>query len=123
MTVWEFGLEKGPFAAVVIGRKTIEGRLNKGKFAEFAAGDIVNIREDYRDEHGVRHDGQIGGVQVEVVAVRKYPNFRALVEAEGVERVGSVPMTMKEAIDGYAGYYPLEDQVKYGVLAIEVRVK
>ena len=90
-----------PFEAVVAGTKTIEGRLNTGKFAEFVAGDIVNIRKDYRDIHGVRHDGESNAARVQIVTVRKYPDFAAMVEAE---------------------YYPAEDQAKYGVLAIEVKV-
>lgn len=122
MAVWEFGLEVTPFEAVVAGRKTIEGRLNMGKFAQFAAGDIIKIRKDYRDENGVIQDGEPDAAQVEVVAVRKYANFSDLVNSEGVERVSSVSASAQETSDGYAEYYSVEDQAKYGVLAIEIAV-
>lgn len=122
MAVWEFGLEVTPFEAVVAGRKTIEGRLNTGKFAQFVAGDIVKIRRDYRDENGVIQDGEPDAARVEVVAVRKYANFSDLVNSEGVERVSSVSASAQETSDGYAEYYSVEDQTKYGVLAIEIAV-
>ena len=122
MAVWEFGLETIPFEAVVAGRKTIEGRLNTGKFAQFATGDIVKIRKDYRDKQGVIHDGQPDAARVKIVAIRNYANFADLVNTEGVQRVSSVSATLQETVDGYAKYYPLEDQAKYGVLAIEVAV-
>ena len=122
MAVWEFGLETIPFEAVVAGRKTIEGRLNMGKFAQFATGDIVKIRKDYRDKQGVIHDGQPDAARVKIVAIRNYANFADLVNIEGVQRVSSVSATPQETVDGYAKYYSLEDQAKYGVLAIEVAV-
>ena len=122
MAIWEFGLETIPFEAVVAGRKTIEGRLSTGKFAQFAAGDIVKVRRDYRDENGVIQDGEPDAARVKVVAVRKYANFSDLVNSEGIERVSSAPASAEETINGYAEYYSLEDQAKYGVLAIEVTV-
>lgn len=122
MTVWEFGLETRPFDAVVAGNKTIEGRLNKGKFVEFAVGDIVKIRKDYRDEHGVIYDGQPDTARVEIVAVRKYPSFSAMVEKEGYKHIGPLAHSPEEVIASYNKYYSTEDQAKYGVLAIEVKV-
>lgn len=122
MTIWEFGLETAPFDAVVSGKKTIEGRLNTGKFAEFAAGDTVKVRKDHRDEHGVRHDGEPDAARVRVVAVRHYPDFAAMVRAEGHARVSSAPISEQQTIDSYGKYYSAEDQARHGVLAIEIAV-
>lgn len=122
MTVWEFGLVAEPFEAVAAGRKTIEGRLKKGKFAQFAAGDIVKVRRDYRDESGVIQDGESDAARVRVVAVRAYPDFATLVKAEGHEHVASLPVSAEETIAGYEDIYPVEDQKKYGVLAIEIEL-
>lgn len=122
MNTWEFGLETAPFEAVVAGKKTIEGRLNKDKFAEFAAGDIIKVRADYRDAQGSRHDGEPDAARLKIVAIRKYPDFAAMVKAEGHERVSALPVSEQATIDSYAEYYPAEDQTKYGVLAIEVKV-
>lgn len=75
MSIWEVGLVAEPFEAVATGKKTIEGRLNKGKFAQFAIGDIIKIRRDYRDDSGTIQDGEPDAARVRVVAVRKYPDF------------------------------------------------
>lgn len=123
MNVWEFGLETTPFEAVVAGQKTIEGRLNKGKFAEFATGDIIKVRADYRDDQGNRHDGEPDAARLKIVAIRKYPDFAAMVKGEGYKRVSATPISEEATIDGYSNYYPLIDQTKYGVLAIEVRLQ
>jgi ASC-1-like (ASCH) protein len=122
MNVWEFGLVTEPFEAVAAGRKTIEGRLNKGKFAQFAAGDIVKIRRDYRDELGVIQDGEPDAARVKVVAVREYPDFASLVKAEGYERVASRPVSVEETIASYGQHYSIEEQNQFGVLAIEIIV-
>ncbi len=122
MNIWEFGLETAPFNAVVAGRKKIEGRLNTGKFAEFAVGDIVKIRKDYRDKHGARHDGEPDAARVQIVAVRKYADFAAMVKGEGHERVSSDSVSEEETIASYNKYYSAEDQAKCSVLAIEIAI-
>ncbi len=122
MTIWEFGLEAKPFSAVVAGKKTIEGRLNKGKFAKFAAGDIVKIRKDYRDEDGIIHDGEPDAARIEIVAVRGYPSFLAMVKEEDYKRIGPLAYSPEEVIESYDKYYSVEDQAQYGVLAIEIKL-
>lgn len=122
MTTWEFGLVTESFDAVTAGKKTIEGRLNKGKFAKFAIGDIVEIRKDYRDKNGDIQDGEPNAARVEVVAIRRYPDFAAMVKAEGYKQVAARPASEEDTIAGYEKFYSVEDQAKYGVLAIEVKV-
>ena len=58
MTTWESGRESGLLDDIIAGRKTIEGWLNKGKFAEYRVGDVVQLRRDYRHEQGVLRDGE-----------------------------------------------------------------
>lgn len=104
---------------IIAGRKTIEGRLNRGKFAEYKPGDQVWLRRDYRDEHDVLHEGEPRQVLVEVVATRRYKNALDMVTTEGFERVMPRAETAQEAANGYNLYYSDEDQAKHGVLAIE----
>ena len=122
MTVWESGRESGLLDEIIAGRKTIEGRLNRGKFAEYRVGDIVRLRRDIRDEDGVLCDGTPDAVRVEVVAIRQYPDFLSMVTAEGYEKVIPNAANAQEAADEYNKYYSAEDQAICGVLAIEVRV-
>lgn len=120
MTVWESGRESGLLDDIIAGRKTIEGRLNKGKFAEYQPGDIVKLRRDYRNEAGVLQDGVPDTARVKVVAVRQYDDFLSMVQAEGYQKVIPSAAHLQQAADEYNKYYSADDQAQYGVLAIEI---
>lgn len=121
MAEWFSGRESALLDAIIDGRKTIEGRLNKGKFAQYRPGDSVLLRRDTRDSKGILHDGAEGEVQVEVLAVRKYASFLEMVTVEGYTKVIPNADNAHEAAQIYNHYYSAEDQAKYGVLAIEIR--
>jgi ASC-1-like (ASCH) protein len=121
MTVWHSGRESNFLDDIIAGRKTIEGRLNKNKFAEYEAGDHVSLRRDYRDETGVLRDGEADQVQVEIIAIRRYISFIEMVTAEDYERVIPSAESAQAAAAEYDKYYLAADQAKYGVLAIEIR--
>ena len=120
MTKWESGRESSLLDAILDGRKTIEGRLNKGKFAEYKPGDTVSLRRDIRGDDGVLRDGEANAATVTIVAIRQYANFLQMVSAEGYERVIPDAQSPQEAADEYNKYYSSEDQAQYGVLAIEI---
>lgn len=123
MTHWSSGRESTLLDAIIDGRKTIEGRLNRDKFAEYAPGDTISLRRDVRDAKGVLIDGAPGAAQVEVLAVRHYPDFLSMVTAEGYARVIPTAHNAQEAADEYNKYYSAQDQANYGVLAIEIRYR
>lgn len=122
MTIWESGRESGLLDDIIAGRKTIEGRLKRGKFAEYRAGDIIKLRRDIRDENGMLHDGESDAARVEVVAIREYPDFLTLCRSEGYERVIPSAESAEMAADEYDKFYSAENQATYGVLAIEVAI-
>jgi ASC-1-like (ASCH) protein len=122
MNIWHSGRESGLLDDIITGRKTIEGRLCKGKFGEYAVGDQVSLRRDYRDENGVLHDGEPDQACVEVVAIRRYKTFLEMVSDEGYQNVIPSALDAKAAADEYNKYYSAEDQARYGVLAVEVKV-
>ena len=122
MTVWQSGRESGLLDEMIAGRKTIEGRLNRSKFAKYQVGDIVRLRRDIRGEDGVLRNGTPDAARVTVVAIRQYPDFASMVVAEGYEKVIPNAANADEAADEYNKYYSGEDQAICGVLAIEVRV-
>jgi len=121
MTTWESGRESGLLDDIIAGHKTIEGRLGRGKFAEYRVGDLVSLRRDYRDEQGTLHDGEPGAATVEITAVRRYNSFLEMVSTEGYQRVIPSASSPQEAADEYNRFYSAEDQSKYGVLAIEIK--
>jgi len=120
--IWQSGRETHLLDDIIGGRKTIEGRLNRDKFAEYQVGDTVSLRRDVRDEHGQLKDGEVGAAEVEIVAIRRYDNFLDMVTAEGYERVIPSAESHGAAAAEYDRYYSLEDQKQYGVLAIEVKL-
>ena len=121
MATWESGRETGLLDDILAGRKTIERRLKKGKFAEYRPGDYVSLRRDFRDKQGALRDGPTRAATVRVVAVRNYKSFFEMVEAEGFKHVIPSAVSSSEAADEYNKYYSADDQAKYGVLAIEIR--
>lgn len=122
MAQWESGRESLLLDDIITGRKTVEGRLNKGKFAEYTVGDTVSLRRDIRGDDGILRDGTPGATVVEVVAIRTYPDFLSMVTAEGFLNVIPSAASAQEAADEYNRYYSAKDQKRYGVLAIQVRI-
>lgn len=122
MNIWESGRESSLLDHIIAGRKTIEGRLDRDKFSHYRVGDIINIRRDIRNTQGELCDGETNAAQVEIIAIRNYPDFREMVKAEGYEHVIPDAVSYEEAAQEYDRYYSAEDQANHGVLAIEVRV-
>jgi ASC-1-like (ASCH) protein len=121
MKTWTSGRESGLLDDIIAGRRTIEGRLNKDKFAEYAAGDHVSLRRDYRDDMGILRDGEPSQVRIEITAIRRYGSFIDMVNTEGYAQVIPLAKNAQAAADEYDKYYSAADQAKYGVLAIEIR--
>ncbi|OGL22635.1 hypothetical protein A2707_04960 [Candidatus Saccharibacteria bacterium RIFCSPHIGHO2_01_FULL_45_15] len=122
MTVWESGRESELLDDIIAGRKTIEGRLNRGKFADYAVGDTVLLRRDFRDENGDLQDGHPHAAKVIITAIRHYTSFIEMVTIEGYRSVIPSAADAQSAADEYNKYYPTADQTKYGVLALEIKV-
>ena len=120
MTVWESGRESQLLDDIIAGRKTVEGRLKRGKFAQYRAGDVIKLRRDIRGDDGVLCDGEPDQARVKIIAIREYLDFLSLCQAEGYKRVIPHAMSAEEAADEYNKYYTTEDQAGCGVLAIEV---
>lgn len=120
MKTWESGRETELLDDIIAGRKTIEGRLNKGKFAEYAVGDLISLRRDYRDELGVLCDGERGAACVKIVSIRKYKTFLDMTKNENYKLIIPSAASPESAAMVYDKYYSADDQKKYGVLAIEI---
>jgi ASC-1-like (ASCH) protein len=98
------------FTLIREGRKTIEGRLNKGKFAQLKVGQIVMWE----------NAGQ--KVKTKLVRIEKYQSFSDMLVNEGLRHTLPGKKTLKDGIDVYRGFYSEEKEIEYGVLAIEVKL-
>jgi len=89
------------------GKKTVEGRLNKGKFKKVNIGDIFEIKGS--------------GERFEIIAQKTYKDFKELLKSEGIENVLPDKKGLKEALAVYYKYYSAEDEEKYGVVAFKLK--
>lgn len=106
MEIIECNIQEPYYTFVLEGKKTIEGRLNKGSFASLKPGDRIRINDNHF---------------FDVLAVRPYPTFRAMIAAEGVSSVIPDKTTVDEAAQVYYRFYTPEQEKKFGVLAIEIK--
>lgn len=101
------------FTYVRKGKKNIEVRLRKGKYAEILAGDEIIVQTP--DESG--------SFSVDVVAIRNYASLRELFTSEDLSKVLPNAKDVDDAIALTRKFYAEEDENKYGVVALEVKLK
>ena len=100
------------FTLVRNGQKTIEGRLCREWYAKIAPGDhVVVFNEDETDSF-----------EVKVIAVRRYQTFKEMLSAEGISNILPNARSLDEGVAIYRQFYSEEQEQKFGVVAIEVRV-
>jgi ASC-1-like (ASCH) protein len=90
------------------GTKTIEGRLNKGKFKEIKVGDILEISGNTK--------------QFNVTGKRNYKTFLEMVTAEGFEKVIPDKTNETDAANVYYKFFTKDQENEFGVLAIEIEL-
>jgi ASC-1-like (ASCH) protein len=89
------------------GTKTIEGRLNKGKFKEIEVGDILEIS-------GITK-------QFKVTGKRNYETFLEMVITEGFEKVIPDKTSNLEVANVYYKFFTKKHEKEFGVVAIEIK--
>jgi len=107
------------FSLIKTGTKKVEGRPNKGMFAKFKKGDIVNWTNDIT--------GTVRNCLTKITNVRYYNTFYDMINTEKLENV--LPATgvgINTVADGvnkvYRQWYSAKIEKEYGVIAIEVKV-
>jgi ASC-1-like (ASCH) protein len=97
-----------PYLSFILNKqKTVEGRLNKGKFKDFKIGDILLI-----------------GPEEKRFLIDKtiiYKSFREMIEKEGIENVIPDKDNIDEAEAVYYNFYTKEQEKEFGVLAIKIK--
>lgn len=113
----QIGINSDILVDIISGRKTIEGRLAKGKFLTVKPGDIMSIREDFYVD-GIIARSKEDAAMVQVESIQKYPSFREMLHDVGFEVVIPSATNLNGAAKEYALYYSSEDEAQYGVLGI-----
>jgi hypothetical protein len=101
------------FSLILLGIKTVEGRLNKNKFKDIKEGDIV---EWSNNDFGPRK------VVTKIVKKTFYVTFNEYLDSEGIENCLPGINNIKDGLDVYYKYYNKEDEAEYGVTAIKVEI-
>ena len=89
------------------GKKTIEGRLNKGKFKEMQKGDIFYFVNDSNK------------VKVQVIDKILYNTFNEYLIMEGLKRTLPGVKTINDALDVYYSYYTKDQEKEHTLTLLE----
>jgi ASC-1-like (ASCH) protein len=94
------------------GQKTIEGRLQKGWYCDVEPGDHIHV---YNPE-------ETDSIVTQVKGVRKYPSIREMLLNEPLHKMLPDANDIEDGIKIYRQFYTEKDELKYGAVAIEVKV-
>lgn len=103
------------FSLIQVGKKTVEGRLNKGDFANMKKNDII---EFHNNDFGFDRK-----FTIIITDINKYNTFKEYLQNEGLNKC--LP-TIKKIEDGekiYYKYYSKEDENLYKIVAIKFKIK
>lgn len=94
------------FTYIKNGLKTVEGRLNKGKFTEFTKDDIIIFQHNDKK------------INAKITGINKYNNFSNMLKNKTLKRVLPNITSNQEGVNIYHQFYTPQDEKEYGVLAI-----
>ncbi len=103
----ELNVQEPYLSLIKSGKKTVEGRLGKDKYFALQKGDLIKIND----------------LEVEVLGVRKYDSFRDMLMKEGIENVIPDAKDLESAVNVYYKFYSKEDEKKFGVAGISIKIK
>jgi ASC-1-like (ASCH) protein len=99
------------FSLISLNLKTVEGRLNKGRFQKMEVGDII---EWYNEDFLKRT------IKTKIVEKIEYKTFEEYLEKEGLNKCLPGVPSLEHGLSVYYKYYNKEDENKYGVISIRL---
>jgi ASC-1-like (ASCH) protein len=90
-------------------KKVVEGRLCKNSFLKLKKGDKLIFYNESKY------------TIVLIEKIQKYDTFKNMLINEGIKRVTPLSNSLEESISIYRNFYSIEDELKYGVLAITLK--
>jgi len=95
------------YSFIINGKKTVEGRLNKGKVSSIQKGDILILSPENQEFN--------------VIAKNVYKSFWEMIKFEGIKNVVPDKISINEAANVYYKFYTKEQEQKFGVVAIQIK--
>ena len=120
MAKWHSGREAKYLDAILDGTKLYEGRLNKGKFAEYRVGDEIGLRRDIRNADGTLTNGHGTETVVKITRILQFANFEDMMNVLDYSQIIPDARDKMEAVKRYEIFYSKAEQDRYGVLAIGI---
>ena len=99
------------FYLIQSGKKTVEGRLNRGVYKELKQGNYIR----FVCNGGATCDATI-------VDIRHYKSFEEYLVNETLNNTLPSVETFEQGLAIYHQFYTREDVAKFGVLAIEIKI-
>ena len=96
---------------IASGRKTVEGRLNRGIFRKIMPDDIIM----WKNNESI--------FETIVTHIKSYDSFKEMIEDQKLENVLPEIATIGEGEAIYFKYYSKEDEAEHGVVAIGLKRK
>ncbi len=101
------------FSLISLGLKTVEGRLNKGRFQEMQVNDIVEWHnEDFMERK----------ILTRITSKAEYTNFAEYLETEGLEKCLPGMPSLEHGLSVYYKYFTKEKEEEFGVVAIRIEL-
>ncbi len=101
------------FNMIKDGKKIYEIRLNDEKRQLINVGDIIVFRKE------TNLDEKVDTVVKDLIY---FNSFKEMAKTLPIEKVGFINKNVEEVVDAYYEFYTVEDEVKYGVIAIKVKL-
>lgn len=102
------------FSLIKLKLKKYEGRLNKGDFANMKKGDILIFENN--------DFGFLRVIRCEIRSVKKYNTFRSFIEDKTLKKCLPGIDTIDNGVKIYYKYYTKQDEEKYKILSIRMKV-
>ena len=112
MKTYEKHLFEPWFSLIKIGKKNVEGRINKGDFAIMEKGDIIIFQNN--------DFGFMRKIMVEITETRFYNSFKEYLTFENLSNCLPSIDTIEEGEYVYYNFYKKEDEISFGVKAFQL---
>lgn len=109
----EMKLQSIYFDKIKIGQKIYEIRLNDEKRRIIDVGDVIIFK---------REPEQVESLDTVVEDLIYFDSFKEMIDTLPLTKVGFEKETKKEVEDIYHSFYSVENEKKYGVVAIKVKL-
>jgi ASC-1-like (ASCH) protein len=109
MSIYKKNLSEPWFSLIKLGIKDVEGRLNKGDFANMNIGDFILFTNN---ELGFERK-----FKIVIKNISYYDNFQTYLENETLERCLPCIDNIEDGLNVYYKYYKKSDELEYKIKA------